>query len=57
MARQRKEGVQQVQGDGLKRFSHSTVQELCEGRGGHPGLPVPTAEQSFTVVSVHVKQH
>ena len=57
MARQREEGVQQVQGDGLKRFSHSTVQELCEGRGGHPGLPVPTAEQSFTVVSVHVKQH
>ena len=35
------------------RYSCVRVQELCESRGGRPGLPVPTS----LMVSVDVKQH
>ena len=36
-----------------KKQQHVRVQELCESRGGRPGLPVLTS----LTVSVDVKQH
>ena len=39
----------------IKQHLKNRVQELCESRGGRPGLPVPKKKR--LVVSVDVKQH
>ena len=37
----------------VKQYWTGVTQELCEGRGGRPGLPVPNSPYG----SVDVKQH